>query len=214
METAIQTKEQQEGLKTGVFQTLSSINCNDFTEKKEKLTYLSWASAWEIVSKLYADIRYEVTHWDGKPFLYDETLGYMVETSISIEGETKMMWLPVMDNSNRAQKSHDYEVEVKYGEKVVTKKVKAATMFDINTAIMRCLTKNLAMFGLGLYIYRGEDLPQSEIDENTSMLNDAISKVGECKDMEELKSVYMSYPKLADDRRFRAAINAKAKDFE
>jgi len=62
-----------------------------------------------------------------------------------------------MDGANKAQKSVEYKYNTKFnGEKTV----EAATMFDINTAIMRCLTKNLALFGLGLYIYAGEDLPE------------------------------------------------------
>ena len=66
------------------------------------------------------------------------------------------MWLPVMDGNNKAMKAEPYQVQTKY--KTIT--VNAATMFDVNKAIMRCLTKNLAMFGLGLYIYAGEDLPE------------------------------------------------------
>ena len=76
------------------------------------------------------------------------------------------MWLPVMDGANKAMKDKPYTYEVKeykngrWTGEYVEKKVEVATMFDINTAIMRCLTKNIAMFGLGLYIYAGEDLPE------------------------------------------------------
>jgi hypothetical protein len=66
------------------------------------------------------------------------------------------MWLPVMDGANQAMKSESYEYSTRYGVKTVD----AASMFDINKTLMRCLTKNLAMFGLGLYIYAGEDLPE------------------------------------------------------
>ena len=73
------------------------------------------------------------------------------------------MQLPVMDGANKAMKNVSYKYTTKYnGEKTV----EAATMFDINTAIMRCLVKNLALFGLGLYIYSGEDLPESDTSEN------------------------------------------------
>ena len=72
-----------------------------------------------------------------------------------------MMWLPVMDSNNRAMKSEAYTVRTKYKEIVV----QSATMFDVNKTIMRCLVKNLAMFGLGLYIYAGEDLPEPSDDE-------------------------------------------------
>ena len=62
----------------------------------------------------------------------------------------------------------DYKYKTKYAEK----ECKAASMFDINTAIMRCLTKNLAMFGLGLYIYAGEDIPSVEVDSSKPSDND------------------------------------------
>lgn len=146
-------------LKKSVFETLNGIDVNEHTEKKNGLTYLSWPWAWATVKGLYPDTAYEVRHWDGKPFYYDEVLGYMVETTVTIEGESKTMWLPVMDSKNKAQKSHPYTYTVTFRGKTEEKSVEAATMFDINTAIMRCLVKNLAMFGLGLYIYAGEDLP-------------------------------------------------------
>lgn len=167
-----------------VFEKLNAINVNEHTEKKNNLTYLSWAWAWAEVKKQYPNATYEIKMFDGKPFLFDESLGYMVMTSMTIEGLTHEMWLPVMDNTNKAMKDQAYTYRVKnpnykyatlniddgkfydkygneqkeYNEKLVEK----ATMFDVNTAIMRCLTKNIAMFGLGLYIYAGEDLPQVE----------------------------------------------------
>ena len=140
-----------------VFKTLSAIDCRDKTEKKNGLTYLSWSWAWGIVKENYPSANYEITMWDGKPYLYDEALGYLVQTTVSIDGEKISMQLPVMDGANKAQKAQKYTYKTKYGEK----EVEAATMFDINTAIMRCLTKNLAMFGLGHYIYAGEDMPES-----------------------------------------------------
>ena len=144
-----------------VFKKLNAINVNEHTEKKNNLTYLSWAWAWAETKKQYPNAQYEIKMFDGKPFLYDENLGYMVMTSMTIEGLTHEMWLPVMDNKNKAMKDHKYSIKTRYGEQ----EVEQATMFDINTAIMRCLTKNIAMFGLGLYIYAGEDLPQEEKEE-------------------------------------------------
>ena len=152
-------------LKKSVFETLNAIDVNEHTEKKNGLTYLSWPWAWATVKGLYPDTAYEVRHWDGKPFYYDEVLGYMVETTVTIEGESKTMWLPVMDSKNKAQKSHPYTYTVTFRGKTEEKSVEAATMFDINTAIMRCLVKNLAMFGLGLYIYAGEDLPAAVVEQ-------------------------------------------------
>lgn len=150
------------------FDVLSAINVNDKVEKKSNLTYLSWAWAWSEVKKAYPDATYQVitdptTH---KPYYYDDTLGYMVMTEVTIEGETLGMWLPVMDGANKAMMATPYTYKGnawENGKKVVVDKtVEAATMFDINKTLMRCLVKNLAMFGLGLYIYAGEDLPEAE----------------------------------------------------
>ena len=140
------------------FEKLYAINVNDKTEAKNGLTYLSWAWAWAEFKKAFPDAEYEVKKFEnGLPYVYDENTGYMVFTSVTVNGLTHEMWLPVMDGNNKAMKNVPYEVQTKY--KRIT--VNAATMFDINKAIMRCLTKNLAMFGLGLYIYAGEDLPDT-----------------------------------------------------
>lgn len=143
------------------FEKLFSINVNDKTEKKDKLTYLSWAWAWAEFKKVFPDATYTIVKFDGKPFFYDENTGYMVFTTVSAGGLTYEMWLPVMDSANNAMKAYPYTVKTKWKEVEVA----PATMFDINKAIMRCLTKNLAMFGLGLYIYAGEDLPEDEANE-------------------------------------------------
>lgn len=151
------------------FDKLREINVNAHTEQKDNLTYLSWAWAWDEVKKNFPDATYRI--WkdsEGRPYICDENLGYMVSTEVTIEGETLEMWLPVMDGSNKAMKSQPYEIQTKY--KTIT--VKAATMFDINKTIMRCLVKNLAMFGLGLYIYAGEDLPEVESDDVLATLTE------------------------------------------
>lgn len=144
--------------KANTFNDLNAINVNKHTEKKNGLTYLSWSWAWAEVCKRYDDVKYGVREWNDKPYLYDEQLGYLVETYVRIGCITHTMRLPVMDGANKAMKAEPYTYQTKFGEKTV----QAATMFDINTAIMRCLVKNLAMFGLGLYIYSGEDLPEGE----------------------------------------------------
>lgn len=141
------------------FNQLNSINVNDRTENKNGLTYLSWAWAWAEFKKVCPNASYEVVKFDGKPYVYDEHLGYMVYTNVTVDGLTHEMWLPVMDGANKAMRAEAYTYTDRYGKE---KTVQAATMFDINKTIMRCLTKNLAMFGLGLYIYAGEDLPEEE----------------------------------------------------
>tara|TARA_R110002167_G_scaffold268523_2_gene474976 strand:+ start:199 stop:795 length:597 start_codon:yes stop_codon:yes gene_type:complete len=130
------------------FDDMLKVNVNSFTEKKGGLTYLSWANAWTEFKKCYPMATYKVIKTDeGKPYFKDESLGIMCHTEVTVpyinDGAdlTYEMWLPVMDFRNKAM-------------------VNTATMFDINKTIMRCLVKNLAMFGLGLYIYAGEDLPE------------------------------------------------------
>ena len=144
--------------KNSVFATLSAINLNDKVEKKKDLTYLSWTYAWSEVQKHYPEASYEVMFFDGFPYIYDPSTGYMVFTKVTIEGQTRMMWLPVMDGANKAMKVSEYTYPTRYGDKTV----EAASMFDINKTIMRCLVKNLAMFGLGIYIFAGEDLPEGD----------------------------------------------------
>lgn len=134
------------------FEKLSAINVNTKVEKKKNLTYLSWAWAWSEVKKVCPDATYQMGETE-----YDETLGFMCHSSVTIDGETLSMWLPVMDGANKAMKKEGYSYTTRYGDKQVA----SATMFDINKTMMRCLVKNLAMFGMGIYIYAGEDLPES-----------------------------------------------------
>lgn len=164
------------------FQELYSLDVSKWVEEKNGLKYLSWANAWAEFKKIYPDAEYRVCkNADGRCYFGDEEIGYMVYTSITAGGLTYEMWLPVMDNNNKAMKMEEYTYEVNnpkfkyaklredgryyddYGNeqrRTITKEVDAISMFDVNKAVMRCLTKNLAMFGLGLYIYAGEDLPE------------------------------------------------------
>jgi hypothetical protein len=139
--------------KKSVFERLSAINVNEHVEKKKDLIYLSWAWAWAVTKRECPDATYKLL-----PTEYDEALGFMVHTEVTIEGETLQMWLPVMDGANKSMLKTPYTYSTKYGDKTV----ESATTFDINKTLMRCLVKNLAMFGLGIYIYAGEDLPEPE----------------------------------------------------
>jgi len=140
------------------------LNVNGHIEKKNdgyghQLSYLSWPWAVEQVQKNCKNFSYEVVRYDNNlPYVYDPNTGYLVTTRVTIDGVTREMWLPVMNGANKAMKAQPYSYRTKTGEKWVD----AATMYDINTAIMRCLVKNIAMFGLGLYIYAGEDVPSDE----------------------------------------------------
>lgn len=127
-----------------VFETLNAINVNGHTEKKGNLTYLSWAWAWSEVKKAFPEATYKVYenaqgwnyHTDGKTA--------WVKTGVTIEGIEYIEYLPVMDARNRS----------------IT--LETITSFDVNKTIQRSLTKACARHGLGLYIYAGEDLPESE----------------------------------------------------
>jgi hypothetical protein len=152
--------------KQTTFEKLSAINVNDKVEKKSNLTYLSWAWAWSEVKKACPDATYQIGETD-----YDESLGFMCHTSVTIEGETLAMWLPVMDGGNKSMKKVAYKFTTRYGEKDVA----AATTFDINKTLMRCLVKNLAMFGMGIYIYAGEDLPESEPTPTAAPVSPKVS---------------------------------------
>lgn len=145
-----------------VFTTLSGIDVNNHVEAKQNMKYLSWPWAWSEVKKRYPDATYEVMEDEhGHQWFEDADFGIMCRTAVTIKGERLTMWLPVMDASNKAMKrsAYKYTVYNKYKNAYEEKVVPAATMFDINKTIMRCLTKNIAMFGLGLNIYAGEDMP-------------------------------------------------------
>ena len=151
-----------------LFEKLVQLDVSNRTEEKNGLTYLSWAWAWQEFKLKCPDATYSIKTFHDetgieKPYLRDQ-YGIMVFTSITAKGITYEMWLPVMDGANKAMKDEPYTYKVKTNKgETLEKTVAAATMFDINKTIMRCLVKNIAMFGLGLYIYAGEDLP-AELD--------------------------------------------------
>ena len=181
-----------------VFTTLFSINVNDHTETKDGLTYLSWPFAISEVKKNFPDFSYSVHRFGDKslPYVFDEATGYMVSTEVTIGGKTHEMWLPVMDGKNKAMKDKPYTYQVwnRYDKKFEEKTVAAATMFDINKTIMRCLVKNIAMFGLGLYIYAGEDIPEITLDS-------VIDSISKAKSSAELKAIYAASEKFKVDIR-------------
>lgn len=166
-------------MEKSVFDELNAVNVNEHVEKKNTgrvtLSYLSWSWAWAEVKKRYPNANYEIVKFEnGLPYTYDVNTGYMVYTKVTIEGTTHEMWLPVMDSHNDAMLSEPYEVKTRAGSYTVAK----CTMFDVNKTIMRCLVKNLAMFGLGLYIYSGEDLPNVEAEQiKSSELETSVTEL-------------------------------------
>ena len=130
-----------------VFNILNAINVNDKVEKKNGLSYLSWAFAWGEVKKHYPDANYTIyermTDY-GEVNYFTDGMTCWVKTGVTINGLEHIEELPVMDSKNKS---------------IALDKV---TSFDVNKAIQRSLTKALARHGLGLYIYAGEDLPEEE----------------------------------------------------
>ena len=124
------------------FRELNSINCSDKTEKKNGLTYLSWAWAWGEIKKLHPDATYTIYEDANGMFYHTDGKTCWVKTGVTVNGIEHIEYLPVMDNRNRSIPASD------------------VTSFDANKAIQRSLTKACARHGLGLYIYAGEDLPE------------------------------------------------------
>ena len=128
------------------FTTLNSVNVNGKTEKKNGLTYLSWAWAWAEVKKLFPNSTYTIyENPDGWCYHTDGRTAW-VKTGVTVNGIEHIEYLPVMDYKNKSIP------------------LDAITSFDVNKAIQRSLTKAVARHGLGLYIYAGEDLPEGETE--------------------------------------------------
>jgi len=171
-----------------VYKTLSSVNVNEHTEKKNGLTYLSWAWAWGKLLENYPDSTYTVyesgvTKFDGSDTIEVMGLNYFtdsktawVKTGVTVEGVELIEYLPVMDYRNKSIPLDEL------------------TSFDVNKAIQRSLTKAIARHGLGLYIYAGEDLPEPSEDEKQE-------KQQEAREREVLRNnlihLYDNNPELA-----------------
>ena len=126
------------------FAILNAVNVKDKTEKKNGLTYLSWAWAWGEVKKLHPDATYTIYENADGWFYHTDGKTCWVKTGVTVQGIEHIEYLPVMDYRNQS---------------IPTDKV---TSFDVNKAVQRSLTKACARHGLGLYIYAGEDLPEND----------------------------------------------------
>ena len=151
------------------FDALYNMNLGDKVEKKDNLSYLTWSEAWKAFREVYPSATFRViTNPDTRlPYFVDPNVGIMVFTEVTADDLTLTMFLPVMNSSNRAMKLEPYNYQVwdKQNRRYVDKTCEAATMFDVNKTIMRCLVKNLALFGLGLKLYQGEDIPCENSDD-------------------------------------------------
>lgn len=155
-----------------MFNALSALDLTDKCEKRENLTYLSWANAWSEFKSAYPSATYRIIKnpATGLPYFSDPETGIIVFTEVCVDNVSHEMWLPVMDNKSKAMKNEPYSYQTwnSFKKQYEEKTVQTATMFDINKTLMRCLVKNLAMFGLGLYIYAGDDLPEKDALESSS----------------------------------------------
>lgn len=125
-----------------VFETLNSVNVGEHIEKKNGLSYVSWAWAWAEALKRYPLATYKVYENKDEVFYFTDGRTCWVKTGVTINDIEHIEYLPVMDYNNKS---------------IPLEKV---TSFDVNKAIQRSLTKALARHGLGLYVYAGEDLPE------------------------------------------------------
>ena len=132
-----------------VFETLNSINVNDKVEKKNNLTYLSWAWAWAEVKKHYPTATYTIYEDVNGMFYHSDGKSAWVKTGVTINDQEHIEYLPVMDFRNNS---------------ILLDKI---TSVDVNKTIQRSLTKAIARHGLGLYVYAGEDLPGGETNVAT-----------------------------------------------
>ena len=124
-----------------IWATLSQVDVSDRIEKKQNLSFLSWSWAWGTLMEHYPQAEYSFQ----EPAEAQRDGSVMVYCTVTIDGLSRQMWLPVMDFKNQAISNPD--------------------VVQLNKAKMRCLVKCLAMFGLGHYIYAGEDLPSAEADK-------------------------------------------------
>ena len=127
-----------------IFETLNGINVNEHIEKKNGLSYLSWAWAWAEVKKQFPEATYTIYENAAGMFYHTDGRTAWVKTGVTIDGLEHIEYLPVMDVRNKSIP------------------VENITSFDVNKAIQRSLTKACARHGLGLYVYAGEDLPEAE----------------------------------------------------
>jgi len=124
-----------------IWATLSQVDVSGRIEKKQNLSFLSWSWAWGTLMEHYPQAEYSFQ----EPAEAQRDGSVMVYCTVTIDGLSRQMWLPVMDFKNQAISNPD--------------------VVQVNKAKMRCLVKCLAMFGLGHYIYAGEDLPSAEADK-------------------------------------------------
>lgn len=154
-----------------MWDALSNLDMSDKVEKRNDLTYLSWANAISEFRKAYPSAEYHIVKNPntGLPYFVDPSIGIICFVEIEVDGVKSEAWLPVMNSANKAMKLEPYTYQVwdSYKKQYVDKTVAAATMTDINKTLMRTLTKAIALStGIGMYIFQGEDFPEKVSDHN------------------------------------------------
>lgn len=137
------------------FKRLAALDCKPHIEKKGKYSYLSWPWAVGMLREADPKATWEVRRFDGLPFMAT-ACGHFVEVAVTVDGVTLSQIHPVLNEKNKPIEKPD--------------------AFDINTSIQRCLVKAIALHGLGLYIYAGEDLPSGAPDA-ASMKEESLTRV-------------------------------------
>lgn len=178
---------------------LLKININERLEKKGNLSYLSWAHAWGEALRIDPNATFHVSTFDrgdGVTQVYMDVNGTaLVWVTVTLNGKPMTCQLPVMDNKNKAIPNPD--------------------AFAVNTAIMRCMVKALALHGLGLYVYAGEDLPDGEPEpkkpEPKSEAKPLVStdwklNVGKGEDRAWADKVSVEAAKLLDQTKTKADV--------
>lgn len=213
------------------FNQLASLNLNDKAESKNGLSYISWANAWKAFKEAYPTAAYRIIK-DPRtdlPYFVDPQMGIMVFTEVTANGLSYEMWLPVMDSANKAMKTEAYSYQIwnKATRQYESRKVEPATSFDINKALMRCLVKNLAMFGLALYIYAGEDMPEEAEQASSETQPQAKTRkrkqdadryaaikqaISSTQSTQELMSLYLQHPEVANNPQIKALFTARKQE--
>jgi hypothetical protein len=170
------------------FAELAGINVGEHMEKKGQFSYLSWAWAVAELRKRHQDATWEVLRFDGVPYMKTE-LGYFVEVAVTVKGVTLSQIHPVLNARNQP--------------------IAKPSPFDINTSIQRCLVKAIALHGLGLYIYAGEDLPDVE-EEKPGTITQAQAEILEAL----MQKIGLSHKKFCEKMKIATLMALPAERFD
>ncbi|MED1093862.1 DUF1071 domain-containing protein [Bacillus paramycoides] len=159
------------------FTELASIDVSKHVEKKGRFSYLSWSWAVDQLLKKHHDATWQVVRFDGLPYMKTE-VGYFVEVEVTVNNITRSQIHPVLDNYN--------------------KPIAKPTPFQINTSIQRCLAKAIALHGLGLYIYSGEDIPQDDEPKIDSVPQQEQARKAEVVNEQRIKAIHVQIRELSE----------------